>query len=158
MRSLAALFVALAAATAPAADTDKDKDKAKDAAVAFLKAVSAKDLDAVLKAAGTPFLYRDGDKTAALKDEAALKTWMKERLDAVQVTDKLPLKVESVQPFADVRGQITDAAERERFDQAVGKTGFVMVATAPDGKAVPLYVRVVDGKARVVGYGVRIAR
>lgn len=158
MRSLAVLFVTLAASTAPAADTDEDKDKAKDAAVTFLKAVKAKDLDAVLKAAGTPFLYRDGDKTAALKDEAALKTWMKERLDAVQVTDKLPLKVEGVQPFADVRKQITDAADRERFDQAVGKGGFVMVATADDGKAVPLYVRVTDGKARVVGYGVRIVR
>ncbi len=154
MRTLAAtLLVAVAAATASADDKKKDADKAKDAAVKFLKAVNAKDLDAVMKTVGAPFLHRDGDKAGVVKDEAALKVWMKARLAALQETDKLPLAVEGVEPFADARGRIKDAADLKVFDEVVGKDGFAMTAKSEDGKLVPVYVRIKDGKAVVVGYG-----
>ena len=154
MRTLAAaLLVVFAASVATAADKEKsDADKAKDAAVAFLKAVNARDLDAVMKTVGTPFIYREDNKAAVVKDEAALKGWVKERLSALQDMDKVPLTVENVQPFAKTRDSIKDANDLKAFDEVMGKDGYVMVAKQAD-KLIPLYVRVKDGKALVVGYG-----
>ena len=67
MRSLAvAVLVAFVAPSAFAAD--KNEEKAKEAATALFKAIKAKDVDAVMKLTGTPFVYRDGEKPKVLKE------------------------------------------------------------------------------------------
>jgi hypothetical protein len=151
MRPLAAvLFIAFAASSTAAAD--KNEDKAKAAAVAFLKAVKAKDADAVMKVSAAPFAYRDGDKVAVLKDTDALKKWLKEKLDEIKDADKVPTELAAIHPFADIKEKIKDEEQRKTIEEVVGKDGFVAVVSA-DGKMIPILVRIKDDKAIVVGLG-----
>jgi len=148
MRSLAvALLVAF---TSPVPAAEKNEDKAKEAAVAFLKAVKSKDVDAVMKVSAAPFAYRDGDKPAVLKAEAAIKTWGKERLEEIKDADKIPTEIEKIVSFAEVKEKIKDEADRKTVEDVVGKDGFVAIITADD-KMIPIFVRIKDGKAKVVG-------
>lgn len=150
MRSLAvALLVALAA---PATAADKNEDKAKDAAAAFLKAVKAKDVDAVMKVSAAPFAYREGEKVAVLKDADALKKWVKARLDELKDPKDVPTEITAVHAFSEIKEKIKDEEQRKQIEEVVGKDGFVCVVSA-DGKMVPLLVRIKDGKAAVVGLG-----
>lgn len=151
MRTLAAaLLIAFAGALSAA---DKPEDKAKEAAVAFLKAVKSKDVDAVLKTAAAPFAYKDGDKVAVLKTDDELKKWLKEKLAEIPDADKVPTAVDAVHPFADLKSKITDEEQRKVIEGIVGKDGHVAVVATPDGKQVPLLVRTKDGKSVVVGLG-----
>jgi len=129
---------------------EKNEDKAREAAVAFLKAVKAKDVDAVLKVSAAPFVYQDGEKAAVLKDEAALKAWVKERLDGLKEADKVPTKVEKIVPFAELKGEIKDADERKKVEEIVGNDGFVAIVS-DGGEMIGILIRVKDGKATVVG-------
>lgn len=151
MRPLAAvLLVALAV---PLSAADKNEDKAKEAAVAFLKAVKSKDVDAVLKVSAAPFAYKDGEKVAMLKDADALKSWLKEKLDEIKDADKVPTAVDAIHAFAAIKDKIKDADQKKAIEEVVGKDGYVAVVATPDGKQVPLLVRIKDGKAIVVGLG-----
>ena len=151
MRPLAvALLVAVAAA--PVSAADKNEDKAKEAAIAFLKAVKSKDVDAVLKVSAAPFAYREGDKVAVLKDTDALKTWLKEKLDEIKEPDKVPTELAAIHTFADIKDKIKDADQQKTIEEVVGKDGFIAVVSA-DGKMIPILVRIKDGKATVVGLG-----
>lgn len=151
MRLLAAaLVLALAGPPVPAAD--KNEDKAKEAAVAFLKAVKAKDADAVMKASAVPFAYRDGETLTVLKEADALKKWVKEKLEEIKDADKVPTEVSAVYALADIKDKIKDDEQRKTIEEVVGKDGFVAVVSA-DGKMIPILVRVKDGKAAVVGLG-----
>ena len=145
-----ALLVAFAAA--PVSAADKNEDKAKEVAIAFLKAVKAKDADAVMKVSAVPFAYRDGDKVAVLKDADALKKWVKEKIDDVKDADKVPTELAAIHPFADVKEKIKDEEQRKTIEEVVGKDGFVAIVSA-DGKMVPILVRIKDGKVTVVGLG-----
>lgn len=150
MRALVvALLVAFAA---PVSAADKNEDKAKEAAVAFLKAVKAKDADAVMKVSAAPFAYREGEKVAVLKDTDALKKWVKERLDSIKDAKDVPTEINMVLAFADIKEKIKDEEQRKQLEDVVGKDGFVAVVSA-DGKMVPILVRIKDGKATVVGLG-----
>jgi hypothetical protein len=151
MRALAVgLLVAFVGAPAPAAD--KNEDKAKEAALAFLKAVKAKDKDAVMKTVAAPFAHREGGEIGVVKDEAELKTWIKGKLDELKDADKVPTELEKVVPFADLKDQIKDEADKKKVEDVVGKDGFVAIIQA-DGKMVVILVKVTDGKAKVVGIG-----
>jgi uncharacterized Ntn-hydrolase superfamily protein len=151
MRPLAVvLLLAFAASSVSAAD--KNEDKAKEAAVAFLKAVKSKDVDAVLKVSAAPFAYRDGDKVVVLKDADALKKWLKERLDEVKDADKVPTELAMIQTFAEIKDKIKDEESRKTIEEVVGKDGFIAFVSA-DGKMVPILVRIKDNKAIVVGLG-----
>lgn len=150
MRPLAALLFAFAAT--PVVAADKNEDKAKEAAVAFLKAVKAKDADAVLKASAAPFAYKTGDDLSVIADADALKKWVKERFEEIGDTDKVPTEVEALHPFADVKGKVKDEKQRKQLEELVGKDGFVAVVSA-DGRMVAVLVRIKDGKAAVVGIG-----
>ena len=145
-----ALLIAFAASSATAAD--KNEDKAKAAAVTFLKAVKAKDVDAVLKASAAPFAYRDGEKVAVLKDADALKKWLKEKLDEIKDADKVPTELAAIHTFADIKDKIKDEEQRKTIEEVVGKDGFIAVVAA-DGKMIPILVRIKDDKAIVVGLG-----
>ena len=85
MRTLAAaLLLALAASTLSAAD--KDEDKAKEVTVAFLKAVKAKDLDAVMKTVDVPFPKYQGPQTEkSIKAfiEKTIVPWLRTKLIAL---------------------------------------------------------------------------
>lgn len=150
MRLLAALLFAFAAT--PVVAADKNEDKAKETAVAFLKAVKAKDADAVLKASAAPLAYKTGDDVSVIKDTDALKKWVKERFDEIGDTDKVPTEVEALHPFADVKEKIKDEKQRKQLEELAGKDAFVAVVSA-DGQMVVLLVRIKDGKAAVVGIG-----
>lgn len=151
MRTLAAALT-LALAAAPAAAADKNEDRAKEAVVAFLKAVKAKDADAVLKVTAAPFAYKDGDDVTVLKDADALKTWVKDRLKDIGDTDGIPGEPEAVHPFADVKDKIKDEKHRKQFEELAGKDAFVGVASV-NGQMIAILVRIKDGKAAVVGAG-----
>jgi uncharacterized Ntn-hydrolase superfamily protein len=151
MRPLAvALLIAFAAA--PGSAADKNEDKAKEAAVAFLKAVKAKDVDAVMKASAVPFAYRENDKITVLKDADALKKWVKERLDEVKEPDKVPTELVAIHTFADIKDKIKDEEQKKIIEEVVGKDGFLAVVSG-DGKMIPILVRIKDDKAIVVGLG-----
>lgn len=151
MRALAVIL--LIAFAVPVSAADKNEDKAKDAAIAFLKAVKAKDTDAVLKATATPFAYKEGEEVKVLKDADAFKKWLTDKLDEIKDADKVPTEVEAVHPFADIKDKIKDADQKKAIEEVVGKDGFVAVVKTPDGKHVPILVRLTDGKAAVVGLG-----
>lgn len=150
MRPLAVLLLAFVGS--PVSAADKNEDKAKGAAVAFLKAVKSKDVDAVLKVSAAPFAYRDGDKVAVLKDADALKKWLKEKFDELKEPDKVPTELAAIHPFADIKDKIKDDDQRKLIEEVVGKDGFVAVVSA-DGKMIPILVRIKDDKAIVVGLG-----
>lgn len=150
MRSLAiALTVALT--TAPALGADKDEDKAKEVAVALLKAVQARDADAVMKLTAVPFTYRDGDKPKLIKETADVKAWVKGQLGQLKDGDRVSTEVERVTPFAALREKIPDAAVRRTLEEVIGKHGFMAYSKASGGKQLVVIVRIQDGKAIVVG-------
>lgn len=150
MRPLAVVLLIAATAT-PVSAADKNEDKAKEAAVAFLKAVKSKDVDAVLKTTAAPFIYRD-DKLNVLKDTDALKKWLKDKLDEIKDADKVPTELASITTFADIKDKIKDTEQQKQIEEVVGKDGFVAFVSA-DGKMIPILVRIKDGKAAVVGMG-----
>jgi len=152
MRLLA--VAALLAFVAPTAFAEeKPEAKAKEAALALMKAVKAKDLDAIMKLSAAPFAYKEGDKPKVLKDEAAVKAWIKDRLEELQDTDKVPTTIDKLAPFADVKDMIKDADDRKLVEEVVGKDGFVAIVEA-DGRTVIILVKInKDGKAKIVGIG-----
>lgn len=151
MRLLAvALLFGLATSTVSA--EDKNEDKAKEAVLAFLKAVKAKDADAVMKVSAAPFAYKDGDDVAVLKDTDALKKWVKERLEELKDTDKVPTEISAFHTWAEIKEKAKDEGLRKKLEEVVGKDGYVAIIMA-DGKMIPVLVRIKDGKAAVVGLG-----
>ncbi len=154
MRMLAvAVLFAFAAPPLAAADNDKDEDKAKEAALALLKAVKAKDLDALMKLTTAPFVYRDGDKPMLHKEAADVKAWFKEKLDGLKNTDKVPTEIDRVVPLSELRDKIKDEDDRKLIEEAVGKDGFAAFLTTADDKKVVILIRIKDGKAKVAGLG-----
>jgi hypothetical protein len=151
MRLLAASLFALAGSLAPAAD--KDEDKAKAAAVAFLKAVKAKDVDAVLKTSELPFLALVGGEPKVFEKVDDLKTDLKTKLATIKDAEKVPTEIGRIAPFADLKDNIKDEARRKAINKVLGEGGFVAVVKAPDDITVVILVRLKDGKAKIVGFG-----
>lgn len=145
---LVATLTALAAP--PAAAADKNEEKAKEAAVAFLKAVKAKDLDAVMKTVDVPFLMEDQPEPLAKTDEvkAALKTL----LEKVK-PEKVPTDVGAVLDLPTVRKKVEKQKKNgaETIEKLIGKNGFVVVVTKDGKEQGAVLVRMKDGQAKVVG-------
>jgi hypothetical protein len=150
MRALA--VTVLVALVAPLSAADKNEDRARAVAGQFLKALKARDADALMRAAGTPFVYRTGDKVVVITDEAALKKWLKEKLDEIKDTDSISTEVKSLYTFAEIKGKIRDREQQETVERVMGKGGFAAVFSADD-KVIPILIRVTDGRARIVGVG-----
>jgi rRNA maturation endonuclease Nob1 len=144
--AIAALF-AFASATVAA---DKPEETAKNAAIAFLKAIKSKDVDAVMKLSDVPFVYKDSG-IMVHKEADALKKWLKERLDELKDPEKVPTTIDEMMPFATVKEKIKDASEKELAEEVMGKDGFLAVLATDDGKKVGIAVRLKDGKAKIVG-------
>jgi hypothetical protein len=153
MRSLTVVTL-FAFAASPALAADKDEDKAKEAAVAFLKAVKAKDADAVLKTAELPFLTMVDGSPMVFEKAADLKADLKAKLDTIKDADKVPTEIERIAPFADLKDKIKDEDRRKAVEKVMGAGGgFVAFVKTADDKTVVILVRLKDGKAKVVGFG-----
>lgn len=148
MRYVAIAILLAIASTSFAAE--KAEDTAKDAAIAFLKAVKTKDADAVAKLCDVPFAYRDGGITAH-KDADSLKKWLKEKLESLKDPDKVPTDINEMMPFATVKEKIKDASEKELAEQVMGKDGFLAVIMSDDNKKIGIAIRMKDGKPKIVG-------
>jgi hypothetical protein len=129
---------------------DKLEETAKDAAIAFLKAIKTKDADAVVKLCDVPFAYREGGITTH-KDADSLKKWVKEKLETLKDPDKVPTTIDEMMPFATVKEKIKDASEKELAEEVMGKDGFLAVIMTEDNKKVGIAVRMKDGKPKIVG-------
>jgi hypothetical protein len=148
----AVLLAALVVSSAPAAD--KDEDKAKEVAVAFLKAVKAKDADAALKLTDVPFLLDARGKGNVVEKAADLKAQLTELITNIKDTDRITTDVLEVLPTEKFRAKFTKEGNKEHMDtmeKVMGKTGFAVVLGRDGKPAGGLLVAIKDGKAKVVG-------
>jgi hypothetical protein len=144
-------LVACLLASAPVAlAADKPEDQAKEAALAFLKAVKAKDVDAIMKLTDVPFAYKEGE-LAVHKEADALKKWMKGRLEELKDPDKVPRTVDEVITFDSLKEKIKTPSERVLAEEVMGKDGFLALVSSDDGKKVGIAVRMKGGKPKIVG-------
>ena len=88
---LLAIATLIAFGASPVSAADKNEDKAKEAAVAFLKAVKSKDVDAVLKTRETPGLkgVKDPEERRELLDGAVTVDQAKVKGQGVLLVDDL---------------------------------------------------------------------
>jgi hypothetical protein len=131
-----------------------DADQAKTAVAAFLAAMKAKDVDAVMKTTDVPFVLDCGQKDAQTFDKpdglkAALKMLLAEvepqaaRTTVGEVRDMAALAKEAKEQG----GEKIYAA----MEKLVGKTGYMVRVPSLDGKdSYGVLVRIKDGKASVV--------
>lgn len=159
MRLLAAvLFFSFSGAVASGAD--KDEDKAKEVTVAFLKALKAKDLDAIMKTVDVPFLIsepltgQDGLKVIEKEDD--LKAALKTAFEKIKDTGKIMTDVGDVQSAAEIKKFFASQKDRndettKMIEKALGDNGYVVFLGKPGERRGGILVRVKDGKAKVVG-------
>jgi len=151
MRLLAiALLVAFAAP--PASAADKDEDKAKEAALAFLKAVKSKDIDAVMKTVDVPFLTAVEGKPKVFEKIEDLKTDLKAKLEMIKDADKVPNEIGEVLDIAAIRKKIEGKKDEEivkMVEKVLGEKGYAITLGKERGAVV--FVRIKGDKAIVVG-------
>jgi len=153
MRLLAT--VVLLAVASPAVAADADEDKAKEVATAFLKAVKAKDLDAVMKTADVPFLKDDKGKPKLIEKTEDLKADLKAMLEKILDAEKLPGEVSEALDLPAIRKLLEGknaAADFKTFEKVLGDKGYVVMLGKPGDERGAVFVRIKDGKAKVVGF------
>jgi hypothetical protein len=150
MRLLAVSFViAIAGSTAAAAD--KDEDKAKEATLAFLKAVKAKDLDAVMKTVDVPFLAEDKEEPITKIEDLKAKLMM---LLEKAKPERIPNEVSKVLDAAAVLKLLEEKKNpksQAAIEKVIGKTGYAAILLRDGKERGAILVQVKDGKAKVVG-------
>lgn len=146
MRLFVAALVALVAfAAAPVRAADKDEDKAKEAALAFFKALKAKDIDALMKTVDVPFLF-EGKNTITTTED--LKAELKTFFEGVKA-ERIPSEVGQVLDMAAIRKRTEeDKTIYERLEKVLGSDGY-MVAIKVGKKEGGIFVRIKDGQAKV---------
>jgi hypothetical protein len=153
MRTLAvALLIASAGSLASAAD--KDEDKAKEATIAFLKAVKAKDIDALMKTVDVPFLMTVERKPKVFEKADELKTELKATLDKIKDGSKIPAEAGEVLDLPAVRKKIEGKKDKEVLElveKVLGANGYVVMLGKDGKEGGAVLVRIKDGKAVVVG-------
>ena len=89
------LLACLALAFAPAVRAaDKDDEKAKEVTAAFLKAVKAKDIDALMKTVDVPFFLGPGGPDEPITTIDDLKAKLKAFLDLL--SESIPARLEAL--------------------------------------------------------------
>ena len=128
---------------------DKPEDQAKEVVGQFVKAVKAKDVDAVMKVAGVPW-FADGKEV--IKSEDELKTYVKSKLDGLKDPDRVPSEVIRVERWDKFpRREKLGADDAKKVDEVVGKDGLVVILGRDGKDAGAILVRVEGGKVKVVG-------
>jgi hypothetical protein len=113
----------------------------------YLKAVAARDLEAMTAVAAVPWLDRDRQ---VVRDRAGLGKAV-QRVAAQLPRDKGKRKVESF-PYKKMRSRLEDESERKLFDEIVGENGW-LVSVEEDGYPLSertILIRVKNDKAEVV--------
>lgn len=125
----------------------------------FLTAFRAKDVDAAMKDAALPFVigYELAPKTVAKADD--LKAELKSQMEAVKDWAEFPTKMDGAETFERLRIDTSRPDQKgfEPFIAAASRQGYVvdLVTEKPQGRfhsPMRVYVKYVDGKARVVGF------
>ena len=136
-----------------ASGADKEEEKARETAVAFLKAVKAKDIDAVMKTVDVPFLFDVGGKSRLVTKSEDLRTMFKTFLGKV-TPGKVPTDVGTVHNWRVLRKMAEDAGETETvgaIEKVLGKEGYAVAMGTKGKEIIGILVRIKDGKAVVVG-------
>ena len=148
---LTGAFIVLALPPAPAAETDADKAKA--AVTAFLAALKAKDIDAVVKTTDVPFVLgfaRVEEQTFDTAD--ALKAALKPILKQID-PDTLPTAVGTVSDMDALAKKAKEQGGEKVYaamEKHVGKSGYMVRVPTQDGKdSYGVLVRMKGGKAYV---------
>lgn len=143
----AAVTLCWVGAGSRADEAEKANAQAREVVEKLAKAVKAKDIDAVMKIVDVPFFW-DGKKT--IKDRDDLR---KEIVGVFAEKDfsEVTLEVKEVFTVEVVQGKLKEK-ERELLKDVVTKDDrVVLLGTNMDKDKVAVFVRLRDGKARVVG-------
>jgi hypothetical protein len=149
-----ALLAALVVSSAAAAD--KDEDKAKEAVLAFVKAVNARDVDAMMKLVDVPFVASSNGKNTVFEKAEDLKADFMRWVGSLPADAKFPDQVIEVLGFearleklkkAGLKG---DEPEVKLARKVVGKNGYAVVLGNNGVTKGVFLVTIKDGKARVV--------
>ncbi len=142
------LGLVLALALAAFAE-DKTDEQAKEAANQFMKAVKARDIDAVMKTVQVPW-FHNGKKVIKERDE--LKQEFGKLFEKRDFAG-LNYEIKQVVSYDSVRKKVNDK-ERELLDEVVGKDDRVVLVVLDNKmkeERVTLLVKQREGKAAVVG-------
>jgi len=151
---LVGLFVVFAS---PSYAEDKDEDKAKEVATAFLKAVDAKDIDAVMKTVDVPFVLNFGSPKAKTLDKAdELKEAMAKLVKEAEPDLIKSFKIGKVYDMPALAQYAKDKGVPEIAEQAeklVGKSGRMVMIMEKKDETPFVLIRFKDGKALIASLG-----
>ncbi len=160
MRRLAAISLAALTLGAALQADDKSEDKAKSAAVAFMKALKSKNVDAALKEADVPFLFPDlapkgQPKLDKLEKNEALAASLESLMEKEKKWDA-PIAVGKVVPLADFKKVMEKNPKAPDMVKQIlevgGADGFgVFMNDDKKQEAAGLLVRIQGNSAKVVG-------
>jgi hypothetical protein len=133
----------------------KKDEHAKELAVRFMKAVNAKDIDAMMKMADVPW-YDEPGRPLVIKDRRELEGHLKKQLDDVDPKYVIPTEVVRVFAYGPFRKKNTNKHDEEFFkaqDQVFADGDRVLIMENPKSKQEGLIVgvRFRDGKPLVCG-------
>lgn len=119
--------------------------------MAFLKAVKAKDIDALMKTVDVPFLIEGKGEPFTRTDE--LKESLTTFLTKI-MPDRVPTELGKTLDLKAVRKEFegkSDTKPLERIEQVLNKSGYAVFLKRDGKERGALLVRIKDGKAIVVG-------
>jgi hypothetical protein len=147
---LTTALTCLAAGLGATADPPSAEARARQAALDFIKAYSARDVDRACTLSGAPLLY---DFTVVFPTAEAVRDHLRLCLRGAAATNTFTDDVRSVSRYEDFRGKIRDY-HRKWIDQVLGREDFVVaVKYAKEPKFnVYLFVRRDGDKAMVAGW------
>jgi hypothetical protein len=134
-------------APAPAPDP-KAEAQAREVVGQFLGGLRAKDLDALKKATDVPWYDTGADRV--ITDGEELAAHLNKRMSHTEA-EKVPTTISEVAPFSATRDTVKNQELRGHLDKVLSKDDLV-VRMAAKGDIVYVFVRIRDGKARVVGF------
>jgi hypothetical protein len=153
------LLFAVTSTPAYGADKKEDEAKAKEAAALFMKAVTAKDIDAVMKTVDAPFFMKDREPKLIEKTED-LKTEMKSVLARIKDPNKIAAEILSVHDLPELKKMIMEKKNSDKdkekkmlelIEKALGEKGYAVVLGKGGESEGAVLVRIKDGTAKVVG-------
>jgi uncharacterized protein (TIGR03067 family) len=136
--------------TADRQRADKHKEQAREAALKFVKAVEAKDLDALLSVAEVPFAGSITEKEhQVIEDRGDLKKTLQRYLENAKDADK-ELKIREVRTYEEFAKRPAGEMVVELLLPVLEKLHLAKDdVVIVDSKGTAYYVRVRDGKARL---------
>jgi uncharacterized protein (TIGR03067 family) len=133
--------------TAPRPGEPAGAKPAREAVAAFIRAFRAKDLDRLMEVVDVPWF---NDELEVFKDRDQLRKYWQKALDAEADPARLFATIDHVVTYGDVQKAIRRKRLRELLDGFLDKDDLV-VQTKGEKSEVVLFVKVRNGKAKVVG-------